>query len=209
MKRHTTWVGAFALVSICSLTDQARAAGEAGAAPAPAPQAASAQNTTTPEVPAAAPGIFTQTKKGNRLHLTVAGHSFTSRDAIEKYLAYRAATAAAAEHMPWFVVVQSRSKGDTVAAPKKDPEGLRYSFRMAYFQPTWRYKIEANGPWKRWSPFSGTPFSVTDDAAKTISSYEASIDIEPRKGMMEDDNPLAFDAGALSDFLVNQVSPPN
>jgi hypothetical protein len=80
---------------------------------------------------------------------------------------------------------------------------------MAYFQPTWRYKIEANGPWKRWSPFSGTNFPVTDDAAKTISSYEASIDIEPRKGMLEDDNPLAFDAGALSDFLVNQVSPPN
>ena len=39
-------------------------------------------------VPPAKPGVFTVTKKGaTGYHLVVAGHKFTSRDDIEKYLA--------------------------------------------------------------------------------------------------------------------------
>lgn len=177
--------------------------------PAPGSQPPLPAN-SSPEVPAAAPGVFTMTKKGgSSLHLTVTGHTFTSRDAIEKYLAYRAAAATMSEHASWFLLVEHRMKGDSVPMPKKDPSGMRYSFRLAYFQPTWRFKTASSPNWKTWSPFSGKPFFADGLDPKSITAYEASVDIQLRKGMMEDDNPLAFEADALSDFLVNQVSPPS
>jgi hypothetical protein len=40
-----------------------------------------------------APGVFAMKKNGASLHLTVTGHSFTSKAALENYLAYRAAEA--------------------------------------------------------------------------------------------------------------------
>ena len=190
----------------------AHAANEASpVAPAPTqqPPPPSPSADGGPEVPPAAPGVFILVKKGaNHFHLTVSGHNFTSRDAIEKYLAYRAATAATSQHASWFVFVQSRAKGDTIATPGKDPRGPRYSFRMAFFQPAWRYKTANDPKWEKWSPFSAAPFFADKIDAKSITAYEASADIELHKGQMEDDNPLAFDSGALSDFLVNQVAPP-
>jgi hypothetical protein len=44
--------------------------------------------------------------------------------------------------------------------------------------------------------------------SQDISDFEVSADIVVRKGPMDDADPLAFEAWALSDLLVNQVSPP-
>jgi hypothetical protein len=174
----------------------------ASAADAPPPAA----NMAGPEVPPAAPGVFSSRKQGAKIHLAVTGHSFTSREAIEKYLAYRAAELTLAGHAQWFTFVEGRAKGDKVAAPKPDPAGLRYSFRMENWRPVWRYKTAASPAWITWSPFSAAAFFTGDP--KSLTDYEVSADIVPHQGPMADDNPLAFDAGALSDLLVNQVSPP-
>jgi hypothetical protein len=172
-------------------------------APAASPAAADVQS---PQVPPAAPGVFTAQKRGAAgFHLAVTGHTFTSRDAIEKYLAYRAAELAKAEHGDWFSLVEKRAKGDTAPVPKTDRAGPRFSFRMEYWRPLWRYKADASPAWKSWSPFSGSAFFAGDP--KTVTAYEVSADIVLHKGMMTGTNPLAFDADALSDFLVNQVSP--
>jgi hypothetical protein len=182
----------------------------AAEAPAPAKPAAAAQpapGDTLPMVPPAKPGVFTATKKGaTGYHLVVAGHKFSTRSDIEKYLAYRAAELTMEQKANWFTFVESRAKTDTAPVPKRDPAGLRYSFRMEYFRPVWRYKTGGAPDWKRWSPFSGTAFPEAD--LKGASAYEASIDIVVRKGFMDDADPLAFEAGAVNDFLVNQVSPP-
>jgi len=160
-----------------------------------------------PEVPPAAPGVFSaQKRSADRIHLVVTGHVFTSREAIEKYLAYRAAQLTKEQHADWFSFVEQRNKGDTVAVPKADPTGPRFSFRMEYWRPVWRYKTEGATAWKSWSPFSGNPDFASDP--KGIIGYEASADIVLHKGMVAATNPLAFDADALSDFLVNQASPP-
>ncbi|HYS47002.1 MAG TPA: hypothetical protein VEM35_11210 [Rhizomicrobium sp.] len=160
-----------------------------------------------PTVPPAKPGVFSQQKRSAiRYHLVVAGHKFTSRDAIEKYLLYRAAELALEQKAGWFTLIESRSKGDTVPAPKPDPAGLRYSFRVAYWRPVWRYKTSGAPGWKGWSPFSSVAFF--DGDPKSVTDFEASADIVLRKGPMNDADPLAFEAGAVSDFLVNQVSPP-
>jgi hypothetical protein len=160
-----------------------------------------------PMVPPAGPGVFVVQKKGpNRFRLVVAGHKFTSQTEIEKYLAYRAAELTQDQKGTWFTFVEARTKGYTVPVVKPDPTGLRYSFRMEYFRPDWRFKLNDSPAWKSWSPFSGNAFFADD--TKTIAAFEVSADIVVHKGQMDDTNPLAFEAGAVSDFLVNQVSPP-
>jgi hypothetical protein len=158
-------------------------------------------------VPAAGPGVFTAKPAGpGAFKLVVAGHAFTSRADIEKYLAYRAARQTIDQGGSWFTLKEERVKGDTEPAAARDPEGQRYSFRMKYFRPVWRYKAGESAAWTRWSPFSGAAFTTADP--KTITDFEVSADIVVHKGPMDDADPLAYEAHALSDLLANQVSPP-
>ena len=161
-----------------------------------------------PMVPPAGPGVFTVKPAGaETFKLVVAGHTFTSRAAIEKYLAWRAARLTIEQGGQWFTFKEIRGKEETaVPLPARDPEGLRYSFRMKYFRPVWQYKTNASTAWTRWSPFSGEPFISADP--KTITDFEVTAEIVVHKGPMDDADPLAFEAWALSDLLINQVSPP-
>lgn len=161
-----------------------------------------------PMVPPAGPGVFTAKPLGREaFKLIVAGHVFTSRAEIERYLAYRAARLTVDKGGQWFTLKEDRAAGETaVPVPVRDPAGARYSFRMNYFRPVWRYKLSGAAEWTRWSPFSGAPFPLADP--KTISDFEVSAEIVVRKGPMDDADPLAFEAWAVSDLLVNQVSPP-
>ncbi len=170
--------------------------------------AAAAADETPPMVPPAGPGVFTVKQLGpGNFKLIVAGHTFTSRGDIEKYLAYRAARHTIEQGANWFTLKEDRGKGETaVPVPVRDTEGPRYSFRMKYFRPVWRYKVNGATVWTRWSPFSGEPFIAADP--KTITDFEVSADIVVHKGPMDDADPLAYEAHALSDLLINQVSPP-
>jgi hypothetical protein len=162
----------------------------------------------SPMVPPAGPGVFTVKPVGSEtFKLVVAGHAFTGRADIEKYLAWRAARLTIEQGGQWFTFKENRGKAETaVPVSARDPEGLRYSFRMKYFRPVWRYKTNGSPAWTPWSPFSGEPFISADP--KTITDFEVSAEIAVHKGPMDDADPLAFDAWALSDLLVNQVSPP-
>jgi len=160
-------------------------------------------------VPPAGPGVFTVVKASapETFKLVVAGHTFTSRGDIEKYLAYRAARHTVEQGGSWFTLKEDRAKGETAEpAPPRDEACLRHSFQMKYFRPVWRYKTTGSTEWTRWSPFSGAPFISADP--KTITDFEVTAEIVVRKGPMDDADPLAFEAWALSDLLVNQVSPP-
>jgi hypothetical protein len=149
-----------------------------------------------------------QKKGANHFHLVLKGHVFTSREDIEKYLAYRAAELTLEQHDSWFTLIESRSKADTAPVPKADPSGLRYSFRLIYWRPVWRYRLSSSKDWKTWSPFSSAAFFANGQDPKTIGEFEVDADIVLHKATMNDADPLAFDASALSDLLVNQVSPP-
>ena len=199
----------FGAAAFCALAGSSFAADPvppgalASAAPTPAALVADA-----PMVPPAKPGVFTATKKGaTGYHLVVAGHKFTSRDDIEKYLAWRAADMTLSDKGIWFTFAQARTKADTVPAPKLDPGAPRHSFQMANFQPVWRYKIKG-ADWKTWSPYSGAAFFVDGIKTEDITDFEAGADIVVRKGVMDDADPLGYEAGAVSDLLINQVSPP-
>jgi hypothetical protein len=122
-------------------------------------------------------------------------------------MAYRTARHTIEQGGTWFTFDEDRAKTDTaVPVPVRDPEGPRYSFRMKYCRPVWRFKTNGSPEWTRWSPFSGAAFISAEP--KTISGFEATAEIVVRKGPMDDADPLAFEAWALSDLLVNQVSPP-
>ena len=163
---------------------------------------------TNEMVPPAGPGVFNAKQVGpGAFNLVVAGHTFTSRGDIEKYLAYRCARLTIEHGDAWFTFKEDRGKGETFEpVPVRDPEGPRYSFRMKYFRPVWRYKVNEPAAWTRWSPFSGAAFITADP--KTITSFEVRAEIVLHKGPMDDADPLAFEPHALSDLLVNQVSPP-
>src|SRR5262245_52524253 len=99
-----------------------------------------------PMVPAAGPGVFTVKPAGpGNFKLVVVGHTFTSRGEIEKYLAYRAARHTVEQGGTWFTLTEDRGHGETaVPVPTRDTEGPRYSFRMKYFRPVWRYKTSGS-----------------------------------------------------------------
>ena len=198
---------------------QSPASASAPAAQAPAasasdakPAAPAAKPAGDPDalnmVPAPGPGVFSAQKKGAGLHLTVTGHKFTSRAEIENYLAWQAAQQTEAQKANWFTFTETRAKGDTVAVPRRDPQGKHYSFRMENWRPVWRYKMKGDTAWKSWSPFSGAAFFADGKDPKTVTDFEVSADITAHKGPMDDLNPLAFEAGPLSDLLISQVSPP-
>lgn len=204
--KHSFSIG-FALTALWASAEISFAAERPPAAAASPPVQSVQASDNLPMVPPAKPGVFTKQNKGaDRFHLVVTGQKLTSRNDIEKYLAYRAAELTMEQKASWFTLVESRAKGDTAPAPVRDPAGLRYSFRMEYFRPVWRYKISGSSAWKTWSPFAGTAF-ISDDA-KSITEFEVSADIMLHKGQMDDADPLAFEAGAVSDLLINQVSPP-
>src|SRR5881397_747007 len=107
----------FCVAAFCALSGSSFAADPAPGAQASAAPAAPVAD--APMVPPAKPGVFTATKKGaTGYHLVVAGHKFTSRDDIEKYLAWRAADLTLSDKGTWFTFTQSRTKADKVPAPK-------------------------------------------------------------------------------------------
>ena len=201
------WV-AMATLSACLMLS-AGAAAQTAPKPEPASASASAPPETGPTVPPAKPGVYSESKQSaTRFRVTIKGQTFTARDAIEKYLFYRAAMLALEQRSPRFTLVEGRSPGDTPPPPQADPSGYHYSFRMAYWRPVWRYKRTGSAAWSTWSLFSGGAFFAEGKDPKAVSDYEVSADIVMQKGPMDDRNPIAFEPRAVSEFLVNQVNPP-
>jgi hypothetical protein len=212
MKRSAFVFGVAVLLAVPgAMAQQAAqpAAKPAAAAPAAAPaQVASTDADLSKMVPPAGPGVFTMQKKGANLHLVVIGHKFTSRSDIEHYLAWRAAEETMAQKGGWFTFTEHRTAADKIGAPKRDPKGKRYAFRMENWRPMWRYKMQGDNAWKTWSPYSDAAFFAEGKDPKTITDFEVSADITVKNGPMDDLNPLAFEAGPVSDLLISQVSPP-
>ena len=162
----------------------------------------------TPAATAAelAAGNFTATRKAqDKYNVAVAGTAMTTRAEIENYMLYRTAQLAMQDGYTWFELVEARAPGDKVARVARDPEGPRYSFRIPHWRPVWRIKADASKDWQVWNPFSGAPFPLNE--GDKITAYDVKADVVMHKGMTDGVNPLAFEADALSDFLLYQVKP--
>src|ERR1700733_15173844 len=105
MKFFENSLRTMAALSACLMlgtSSMARAASDPDqAAPAPA------SSQTAPMVPPAKSGVYSQVKQSaTRYRLTVKGHVFSSRDAIEKYLLYSAAELTLQQHFQWFTLAE-------------------------------------------------------------------------------------------------------
>jgi len=146
-------------------------------------------------------------RQDTRMQLILSGRTLVSQKDVEMYLAYQAATQTMAAKYGWFTFIERHGKGDNLPVSRSDPDGVRYSFRMEYFRPAWRYKTSPKSPWKNWNRFSSATFlDGTDPAA--VTQFEVTAALVLHKGMVDGGDPFAFDGSALSQFLVNQVSPP-
>ena len=183
------------------------AAPAAPATPAPPPPAPPVPQVKPPATPAdLAAGNFTATKaSGDRYELKVTGSQLTSRTDVEHYMLYRAAQFAMENKAIWFELVEQRAKTDKVPLLARDPDGPRFSYRLDNWRPVWRLKAAGDTKWQAWSPFSGEPFPGGEE--KSGHDFEVVATVILHKGQTDGVNPLAFEAGAVSDFLVNQVAP--
>jgi hypothetical protein len=143
----------FALAALCAWAGSVSRRTRRRRTRRPAKPAPASDN---PHGAAGKPGVFTAQKKGaNGYHLVVAGHKFSypRRHREISRLSRSGIDHGAESQLVHFC--GGALRGDTVPVPQRDPAGLRYSFRMDYWRPVWRYKVSGSPAWKSWSSLRG------------------------------------------------------
>jgi hypothetical protein len=121
------------------------------------------------------------------------GEGAPSRAAVENWLAYEATTVTLKQKGRWFEVAGPPSSG----APKADPMGKRFSFRMENWRPSWRLRGA-----KSWAPWTPTQGAAPDSAT---AAYEASVDVVVHGDRFDGTNPLGFDVYEFNDYIRPQT----
>jgi hypothetical protein len=131
---------------------------------------------------------------GGAYRIQLSGNGAPSRAAVENRLAYEASALTLQQQGRWF----EDAAGSKGAGPAVASTGKRYSFRMENWRPAWRLR-GADG-WAAWAPTGSQ-----DTAQSATTQYQASIDVIVHKERFDGENPLGFDAYALSDYIRPQV----
>jgi hypothetical protein len=147
--------------------------------------------TPTPYQPyapgAVASGGFSEVKiERDRMRVTFAGNSITSRETVERYLLYRASELTVAEGYDWFALADRRTDRKTRTVVHRDP------FGYDYWRPTWAYL--GAGRWTLWDPWGPDPFWADRVDVRHIDRYEASAEIVMGRGEKPANDPSAFSA---------------
>jgi hypothetical protein len=154
--------------------------------------AAAACATPTPYQPyrpgAITSGGFSDLKiSSDRVRVTFAGNSITSRETVERYLLFRAAELTVDAGYDWFATVDRRTDRDSRTIVHRDP------FGYDYWRPQWAYL--GNGRWVMLNNYWGPdPFWSHRDDYQRIDRYEASAEIFMGKGPKPADDRAAYDA---------------
>lgn len=149
-------------------------------------------------------GGFSETQlEPDRFRVNFAGNSLTSRETVEGYLLFRAAELTVAEGYDYFVIVGRDTDRKTRTYVEPDPFYRPYwgGFGFGYWRPHWRYHGVRYGGWRSWDPWYGDPFWGDRIDVRTIDKYEASAEIQMRRGAKPEGDPRAFDARAVMDSL--------
>ena len=132
-------------------------------------------------------GGFSEVRIGrDRIRVTFAGNSLTSRETVERYLLYRAAELTVENGYDWFAMADRRTDRESRTIVRRDP------FGYDYWQPTWAYL--GNGRWILWNPRGPDPFWADRLDYQRIDRYEASAEIFMGRGEKPANDPTAFDA---------------
>lgn len=133
-------------------------------------------------------GGFSELRIGrDRIRVTFAGNSITSRETVERYLLFRAAELTVAGGYDWFALADRRTDRDSRTIVHRDP------FGYDYWRPSWAYL--GNGRWILLNNAWGAdPFWSHRDDYQRIDRYEATAEIFMGKGAKPENDPTAFDA---------------
>ena len=117
-------------------------------------------------------GGFSEVRIGrDRIRVTFAGNSLTSRETVERYLLYRAAELTVENGYDWFAMADRRTDRESRTIVRRDP------FGYDYWQPTWAYL--GNGRWILWKDVRDLLGSDTH-SGRIAWTINASIDTRPR-----------------------------
>lgn len=155
-------------------------------------------------------GGFSETQlEPDRFRVNFAGNSLTSRETVEGYLLFRAAELTVAEGYDYFVIVDRDTDRKTRTYVDPDPFYRPYwGPGFGYWRPHWRYYGARYGGWRSWDPWYGDPFWGDRVDVRTVDKYEASAEIQMRRGAKPEGDPRAFDARAVMDSLRPRLQMP-
>lgn len=153
-------------------------------------------------------GFSEQQLEADRFRVNFAGNSLTSRETVEGYLLFRAAELTVAQGYDYFVIVDRDTDRKTRTYVEPDPFYRPYwGTGFGYWRPSWRY-YGIRGGWRGWDPYWGDPFFADRVDVRTIDKYEASAEIQMRRGRKPEGEPRAFDARAVMDAIRPRLQMP-
>ena len=144
----------------------------------------------------------------NRVLVSFAGNSVTSRDTVERYLFFRSAELTLQQGYDYFLMADrdTNLQSRTYSTPGLGG-GLGYGGFGGYWGPSWRFRGRGFG-WRSWDPYFGGGFGGgfggpwgNDFDVRTIDRYEATAEIVMRKGPIPRDNIRAFAAKQVVDNI--------
>ncbi|MFN3521322.1 MAG: CC0125/CC1285 family lipoprotein [Phenylobacterium sp.] len=144
----------------------------------------------------------------DRYRVTFQGNSLTSRETVEGSLLYRAAELTVAQGYDWFSVVDRNT--DRKARTYIEPDPFYhpwYGPYYPYWSPSWRYYGPGYG-WRTWDPWWGDPFWADRVDVRTVERFEATAEIQMRKGAKPEGDARAFDARAVMENLGPRLQRP-
>lgn len=146
--------------------------------------------------------------EADRFRVTFTGNSLTSRETVEGSLLYRAAELTVQQGYDWFFILDRQTDRDTRTYVEPDPFYRPwYGPSYGYWRPYWRYYGGSFG-WRSWDPYWGSPFWADQMDVRTVTRFEASAEIQMRRGPKPADEPRAFDARSVMATLGPQIQRP-
>lgn len=132
----------------------------------------------------------------DRYRVSFSGNSMTSRDTVERYLLFRAAELALEQGFDGFVMVDR----DTERRSRTVIDRPFHSGPYGWWGPYWSYRSPRYG-WRGWDPYWGDPFWDRSIDVRTIDRYEATAEIQLRRGPLPRDDARIFDAREVVERL--------
>jgi hypothetical protein len=150
--------------------------------------------TSTPYAPAdnGGDGYSSVQIEDDRFRVTFEGNASTSRETVESYLLYRAAEITKANGGDYFLVVSR----DTERTDEYRTTGFGDPFyRDPFFYPYAGF-------------YYGRGFGTMSSTTRELPEYSAQAEIIVREGETPDDNPHAFDADEIINYLGPRIRRP-
>lgn len=148
-------------------------------------------------------GYWDEQIEPERVRVTFAGNSLTSRETVERYLLYRAAQLSLERGFDHFTLVDRDTEKRTRTVVER-PFG---SSAFGFWGPSWRLYGRGFG-WRSWDPFFGDPFWDRDIDIRTVDRFEATAEIVMGHGPKPANELRAFNARAVVDSIGPAVKVP-